>query len=312
MTPVDISWIAAVLTPRDLAPHPNFGEEAKTPAANLASLLAPWGRLPRGPFDPGDSSPEDQFLEACRQSMTFGTVDDGARTLSRWVHSSFPVDVGRSAAAALLASVAFCELDEHDLALDLLSATVDAVRAVPDGPDTQLALAAILQQRALRLFEIGESGEGDAAEVASLVGSIDFAKLTPFQLSQSVSWQSEDTCRDIADALADAARSHLAGLRDALSGSWQEIVRARPSFLLLKEGRRRADGYEEYLTSDFESAVGSGTWRFGGSPRGDLPLYQALFFTELLGHPLVRARRSELAVVRFLSSEAEKDVVLQE
>jgi hypothetical protein len=320
MTNLDMSWIAAVLAPRDVAPHPNFGSQNLTgPASRLAALLGPWRLytfrdiLGSEPIDTleGDAQ-ANSFVEACEQALTIGQVDAGARAVSVHTLSSLTDDLARSAAGALLASVAFSELDQQDQALGLLAEVINTARSQTPTAERQLVLAVLLQQRALRLFEIGETGGDEAREVIQLLERIDLEEISNFPLSPGVSWTSLQTCQSISDALLDSARTHVASLRDALDDGWQDIVRARPAELLLKEARSRSEGYQVYLGQAFEAAVGSTTRHLGGVDRGEFAVYQGLLFLELLGHPHTMARRSELAVLRFMLSAEDHNVELQQ
>lgn len=115
MTNLDMSWIAAVLAPRDVAPHPNFGSQNLTgPASRLAALLGPWRLytfrdiLGSEPIDTlGVDAQANSFVEACEQALAIGQVDAGARAVSVHTLSSVTDDLARSAAGALIASVAF-------------------------------------------------------------------------------------------------------------------------------------------------------------------------------------------------------------
>src|SRR5690348_8743119 len=104
----DMQWLAAVLAPTDVAVHPNFADEERlTSATLLASAVTRGSTLARSrPLTPEQGSTllgglYGQLVNAAEQSLTVGSVLDGARTLDA-LSQAVQLDLAAAVAAALL------------------------------------------------------------------------------------------------------------------------------------------------------------------------------------------------------------------
>lgn len=295
MKGLDVSWVATLLAPQEFAPHPNFRAHKPLSAqATLAAHLVPWRK-----YNWFSDIEESKISRACIASMTTGTVEDGADELSRIARSNLRSDLALSATSALLAAVAYSELDMHDRAIALLTLIISQVRTHATSADLIIVLAVLLQQRSLRRYEIGDSNPEDASEAAQLLDLLVVTDITGVESASNRPLSSTEIWSHICEALKDAARSTLLALRE---GAFSANPPG-PTELLLRESWNRSSGYREYTEFVFERIADTQTHHLGGAPdRGDSSLSTGLMFTELLGHPIARTRRVELGVLRFILS----------
>lgn len=310
-------WLASVLATRDIAPHPNFqSQEIVDSPALLALVVDVRGRTPiresllkqrMKDSAQAERTVEDRLVEAAEEALNESTSRAGLDRLADLLSSGTVDDDGCLTATTLFASVFCAEHDELDLALQLLGtaqAKLLGTASDVDLGDKRLLLAALLQQKALRLTEAGQDGTTEMAEAEDLLlQARNLGKFTRFDTSAGVSWDSDRTCDDIIEGLLQANRSLRAWIGGPFTDDWQSVVRARPARLLQSPSARQAAGYSKYMESEFRDATGSRERIFGGDQdNGDADLYAALLVSEFFGHPRSQSLRSDLAVHRFLNS----------
>lgn len=109
---MNLAWIAAVLSPGDVAPHPNFrdaGYDSQAPARLAAIVIGdPW-RLHRGSevlegsAATGGVSESDEGVVNVEKSLDSATIREGTAGLTREILTEPSSDPARSCALALLA-----------------------------------------------------------------------------------------------------------------------------------------------------------------------------------------------------------------
>ncbi|HVT64284.1 MAG TPA: hypothetical protein VHD81_03960 [Mycobacteriales bacterium] len=307
---MNLTWIAAALRPRDVAPHPNFGEKGGgDPARYLAAItLGEVDRLRTGASgEPDLYLVPDPAIGLVANTLRADTLESALYVLVDRLHERRPDDLARDAALTLFACCAAAELDDYTTALRLLDYEI-GFSDKPRNDDQRLIQIVLRLQRALRLRDAGEPFAHDVVRALELLKVLSVERCTPFVTTHGISWTSLETLAHIKDAL-EASASHLVPVEgpdpDARSSplvpSWQDRVRARPSEQVFRITALSNEVYSEYVAQAYERRLhGAASWTLGGPARPDL-FYSSLMF-ELLAHPRVYPARRELAQLRFLQA----------
>jgi hypothetical protein len=296
-----LEWLAATLSPADIAPHPNFFSSEHITEASIFALVcsARWSDVERAK----DSVPELDLtvIYATRDAFTSGESQSGADRLAEVVRTwSQDGDPAKYAALTLVASATYCELDLYQAAFDLLGFVI--AKLEPDrSADNDLLLAALYQQLAMRQYDYGVDSSyiQSATQARAKIDSIERESLSSFPLSQGVDWSSSATLNDICNSISRASQSLLLNVGGFSPDSWQELVRSRPTYLDLKALQGKAEALSKFLDDAFEARLPSGTITFGRST-AENEVFSTLLSEELLGDPSVRSTRNELGTLRFL------------
>lgn len=212
---MNLAWLAAILSPRDVAIHPDFEERSRdlAPAFLAAVVLGDGWRLrrPATASEPWQQvSYPDPAIRYVQDTFRSETLEQGLAELSGILLDQEPDDIARNGALTLLACCAAAELDDYDTCEKLIK---DQLRwtANIEHPDNRLVRAALLQQRSLRFRDSGRPYEECSIEALRLLAGTDPTTYSEFELSQSVSWTSAETTAQIVSTIRDAAYSLLSG-----------------------------------------------------------------------------------------------------
>jgi hypothetical protein len=306
-----LEWLAATLSPSDIAPHPNFFSSEQITEASIFALVcsARWSDIDRA--KEMASGLDFTAIYLARGALAVGESRQAADRISELVRNwSQENDSAKYTALTLIASMAYCDLDIYQAAFDLLNFVIERLEQ-DRSPDDELLLAALYQQLALRQYDYsaGDASVESAAHARSYIANLDVASLSTFPLSQGVGWSSVTTLNDISQAIADASQSLLLSSRGPFPEGWQDAVRSRPGYLDLKALRSTAEAFGHFVNDLFEARLPSGGIIFSQSS-ADNDLYASLLSEELLGHPSARSARNELGKVRFLEGVEKQELWL--
>jgi hypothetical protein len=303
-----LAWLAAVLQPHDVAPHPNFpddGYDSGGPARLAAVVLGDLWRSHRAAELASGS--KDDVVVLAERCLRPDTIAVSVAELARRLTGPRPNDVAQAAALTLITCSAAAELDDYGTSLRVLDAQLRWTPEVRKSDDALLR-AALLQQKALRLRDAGQPYLPTTLEAAKALSELDVDDCSPFPTSPGISWSSHTTVAQIRGTLVAAVASLIpieasevaqaAGLP-----TWQEQVRGSPPSITLRTARKRAETYADYVGQVFARQFGSRTRYIGGPIRPDL-FYIALAL-ELLGHAGVYGARKELALLRLIQPDGE-------
>jgi hypothetical protein len=305
---MNLAWLAAVLQPHDVAPHPNFADDDydRGGPARLAAIVLgdPW-RSHRAAELASDV--KDDLVMLAERSLRPDTIAVSVAELAGRLTGPRPDDLAQAAALTLIACSAAAELDDYGTCLRVLDAQLRWTPKVRVADDALLR-AALLQQKALRLGDAGQPYMPTTVEAAKALSQLDIDRCSSFPTSPGVSWSSRITLEQIRGSLVAAAASLIpieasevaeaAGLP-----TWQELVRGSPPSITLRTARNRAETYADYVGQVFARQFGSRTRSIGGPIRPDL-FYSALAL-ELVGHAGVYPARKELALLRLVQAGGE-------
>lgn len=160
----ELELIAAILAPRDLAPHPNFRSREHTNTASLLALLAS-ARVSEYQAERGReefqllaaTDPASvQLLDAVFEGLDIETIDQGATWLKEKATETGS-SLSMRTVCALMGAVFLAELDRTDEAIATLrSLRVAIVEAALPGSD--LLFGVLSQSLALRERDAGLEG----------------------------------------------------------------------------------------------------------------------------------------------------------
>lgn len=307
---MNLAWIAAVIRPYDIAPHPNFynDEYSAEPAGQLAAIVIgrEWLHSLEAKRNPEDKV-SDRALISARKSLDFSTLSEGLAELVQEILST-PSDVARACALTLFACNAAAEMDDYDTCEEVLQVTLEKT----DNSDAgKLVRAVLLQQRALRWRDAGRSFKEAAREAVRLLEGIDLQKCQKFSISPGARGSYLDTLGHMITTLRRAAWS--LGSRDdfedeeepSIIPPWYEQVRAEPSDYMLRIDSSRASVYSKYISRAFEQKFRKNRGWTVGASQTDLFREQLAF--ELLGHARVNTLRKDVALLRLVQPSSSED-----
>ena len=306
----ELELVAAVLAPRDLAPHPNFRSSERVSLASLLALLSS-ARLSeysamrdREEFQElAESNPADvELLDEVLASFDIETLERGATGLMTKAVDA-ELSSGRRTACALLSAVFLAELDRTEESIDMLKSVRASIRAVPEA-DYDFFSGSLSQNLALREWDTGLDGTASASEARTAMERFDADSVPVFELSAGVAWASPDTLKSIRDLVKDASAQHLAHADDDISASLQ-LVRQGSSVPLMRLRGRIATALGKYLESTYQSLTQPNriTWR-SDSGVGYEELTEALMQAELAGHPITHHLRGLLGSLLYVRGRA--------
>lgn len=307
---IEMEWIAAVVAPWTVSPHPNFSGGEVSAAQGLALITE------RRERDGNKADPElktswpdwaREIIEAARLSL----VVDSQRqaTASLWAlaqRSELPV--GSRVAAAIYASLGSLELDESDESVDLLGDLIAVLKGsgVPEqySPSYRLAIGVLAQQRVVRAQDAAryQDARTGLAEVLAWLPNLDATGLEIFPVSKGISWSSSRVQKDIIAATKQNAISSKAQLEQFTGSTWVQVVRSRSGWIDLRHYLLERNRNAAVLRNDFEMKFDSTSGkRILGRESQTEVAYVALLAAELSGDS-VRARhsRAEMAKVHLL------------
>lgn len=303
----DLSLLAALLRPRDIALHPNFRSAESVSVASLLALLTTAQRdrylqeIHSQSEQPDALRPEEiSLLDSVLAGMTTGTVQEGAMELAeRSIRDSTgPIE---ATVSAVLSSSFYAELGQHESSVSVLSEAAERVSRF-EVPSQDLLMAVITQNIALRRWDKGEEGNEDAQRARASLQRVTPDQLPSFQLSRGVSWSSSETLSAIHHFLIDANEFHFV----QVDKDWKprlDMVRQAANRQVLQMRSRIASALSTYLEHSYRSSFNSGLLLSG--PDGDEELSEALMHAEFNGHLAALYIRRLLGALRYTRGRAQ-------
>lgn len=301
----NLAWLASLLCPRSVSPHPNFSSIDEVTGPGVLGLVISGNggdvddALRR--MDSELSDHEMQVVHSARKATSFGLVEEGATELADLSVARDLRDPALRSAAAMIAAVSLAEVDRHADAVDVIRhATAFLDGSLSGG---RLLLGALKQQEAFRALEAGAEWRRQRSEARELLASVRVAELPVYPTSKGARWNARSTNQNMLRAL----RESNTDLFNAEIGfpSTAELKR------LLKEmsplgtsnlvsGRSGADAFIE---ESFARFAMSGDRKIRSRDPVDQPVWRSQMYFELVGNRgQARARRRELGQLRLMRS----------
>jgi len=321
---LELGWVAALLSPREVGPHPNFWSGEEVTPYGVLSLLASgrhhdYARLATEEGgDGGRWALVINYLplfDAVRSSMTVGTVRHGVEKLIDFAARGVgdDRDLALRASSAVLSTVGLTEIDRIQQADELLSQLLAEAEADPS-PSAALLQAWILCVRSQNRWDAGENPQQFAARALEQIGSIELTQLPGFVVSKGASVDSEGCMRQLLASLRWVAENHVVSAATDF-GERVALVRIPVPRPALRARGRAADALADRLESDFNCNFAASQQRrmsFGGDLTGDQALTEALLWHEYVGSPSVHHYRGLLGMSRFLTGRLQGEAWMLE
>jgi hypothetical protein len=320
-----VEWLAACLSPGDVAPHPNFPVERPTQVELLALLaqvkfrdlayyqqqLEESGEAESRPDGAEQSGSDIDIIQSARLSLEALSRSEGARQLGQLV-DRVAVLPGMRVAAALLSAVAWAELDRLDESTSVLSRAIE-MSPPPDSKSLVLLHVALEQQIAVRYFQRGDRSLATVHATAALEvsSSLPSGIFDPFPTSRGIDITSSQSQSDMLRLLRANAAALLATLEGAGGTRWQDVVRSPIPPSEARSMRDLVSGTSAYVAQAYSSAVepnsASRTYRTEDAVLR--PAYSAQLNAELTGNlGALRSRGELLAQLNFLRAKDEEPI----
>lgn len=316
-----VEWLVAALSPWTISPHPNFRQREVGWPARLALVteLRDTIETRKKPQFSADSDSWAEDLVYCAQaSLMTGSQEEASVELLE-ICESRDLPFGARAAAGLFATVAFCEIEQHGVAIDLLDRLIDELTNLHNEhedylPSQRLIIAALSLQLGARQAECSKFEESliTANETLRWLPRLDDTRLQHFPVSHGISWGAATVQRDIIRSIKHSALALKAYLEQiGGGGTWSQVLRGRSSWVNLRIHLRSAERDELVLRDAFEERIdATSNTRHIARTTAETNGYRSLILAELSGHlNLIRREREQLGKVLLLGQPTEPDRV---
>lgn len=301
----EMEWIAALLCPRSVSPHPNFGSrDLVTPAGLLGLLiqgrgydLEDFAEIVKG----REKKRAHRFLQAAADSFDHELRNAAVADLVS-ISEAPRADLAMRTAAALLAAVTMAELDRHDEAVQFLRRLLERRFYSSSSSDVMFLSGLLTQQLAMRSIEAGAPDRRSREDAKLRLSGAKPSELSRYPVSLGSRWGAAGTNREMLKA-AVAANERLfetdVFFPDAkLLRRW--LRRPTPAItagVLLSE----AGAGTAYIQEQYKNFTLSQERTLRSSDIVDAPHWRSHLFFELIGH-LQEARdaRRDLAQLRLM------------
>jgi hypothetical protein len=303
---MNLAWIAAVLSPFEVAPHPNYRTSSgHRREADLAAIVL--GRIPdwaspvKRAIDPAVSSPADEGIRLVYESF-YSEESQPKRDLASYL-LDYPAneDPARRAALTLLGCAVAGIEDDFALCDNLIGTALSAIEGSDD--DSKLCRAVLLQQLAFRRRDAGAPAVDTSVESALLLEQLDAAALSPFELNGVTPLTTPALMNRVIEALKHASWS--TSDRDLFDPngigpipSVKDQLFTDPAIELSRIERDAHSQYDRGIDIEF-------TRLFDRVPRTTLggrapDLFFEMLRYELYGHAGVAYERKQAAMMRSI------------
>lgn len=301
-------WIAAMVAPWTISPHPNFSKTQIRPQEALALITEYRFHRERERYEihyPAKQSWARDLIDAAARSVVGETQREGGADL--WdLAEEERLPVGARVAAAVYAATAWGELEEADIAAERLDRIITNVGLSASAPSSALSIGVLAQQRVLRLFDSSQySAAGDEARrVLAATPRARERGYEGFIVSDGISWGAVRVQVDIAAAIRAHATSALSSVEFLSGQTWVQVVRARRGWIDYRMRGLAAERDSLAVRDAFEAKLEStsGTQHFmrtGPVEAG----YESLLVAELSGNPAaVSHNREQLGKILLLQN----------
>lgn len=312
---VGIAWVAAILAPWAVSPHPNFSEKDVSAESEFAMITERREReTARDKYSMDDLRPgwAGELLSASRGSLVASTQAESAELLWDLAFRD-PLPLGARVAAACYASLAFVEIERTNDAVNKLEQLIRHVEADrnPEGvaSSERLAIAALQQQCVARMVDASRFGRarGMAHTVGRWLPKVTEKWTEEFRVSKGLSWKSGRVQRDMAESLHADWLSATAYLEQFEGRTWVKVVRGRSGWIDARQQIRRAEGDAAVVRDEFESRFESTSGkRVFMRESAAAKSYEALLAVELAGDVgRIASAREELGKIHLLYADGD-------
>lgn len=304
-----LEWLAAVLRPEDIAPHPNLPDATydRHPPSQLAAAVLGDPRRSGAlsdVFEPTKPSPEPSPDELVVGSVlkTFDSrrIHEGISELRTFALDP-TTDVAAAASVTLLAVCALSELEDHRAAVELIqNLTRTRVAEAPSTPEYQLLHLALLLQLCLRKRDWSEDYQKSLNTCRSLISQLHTTyERIDFPLGPAATGTAQNSIHHILVALEYSVWSLSDTLNNQSSRleSITNFVKYERSEELLLLQEDAAAHYSRSIEDEFNILYGDQSTVIG---RSTPELFYVNLRYELLGSAQAYTSRRNLALFRLV------------
>ncbi|GAA1440700.1 hypothetical protein [Leifsonia poae] len=301
MTTTGVEWLAAVVAPWTVSIHPNFTAPIKSDATRLALVVE------RRHYD----SDEELVSDALASGEGYGTPLLAASSLSWELQEKATeglfmrandkrLSFGERAASAAFGALGLFELDRPEDAADALTRLERTGRGLdPRGfADSHnliqayllLLLTARLQDA--RQFDLAREA---CTECLAILETIDRSTFEPFDVTEGISWGSDQVQIDILETLRRRALGEWGHLQFMRDDSWTEAVRSKATWIDYRVAGVFEERDSRVLLDEWEARYESNSGKIvmGRTPVSELA-YAAYLIAELSGSTSLMSRAREV------------------
>lgn len=301
-----LEWMAAVLRPHDIAPHPAFPDPDDSSTAHVALAAAVLGKpIGRNVLDeimgvdsPQMSGADKAIIDAVIKTFGAATIREGASAIREFIDQP-NLDLAVASALALIGACAFAELERFDACDELIRTVLEKLT----GNDASIMFlkACLLQQQCLRKRDWAHDYYEENVTVVRILQDLSQeARFPDFVVSRAATGDSHSTMQHIILALRYSAWSLAPSDRSSgasrIFPTHEELVKFQWSEELLRIRDDLVDEYVRHIEDEFRSAYNDKSSYLGRS-RPDL-FYMNLRY-ELYGNANVYQTRRDLALLRL-------------
>ena len=314
---MSIELLAALIAPREIAPHPNTHRDSDVPlneAETLALHFLPraWQQRPsvlvrdRTEATTEDVAAQTPFADACKRATASSSYREGTETLARMCRDhSEQGSLATAAPGSLLAAVMFAEMDRHDDAISLLEDIMSSGWwAEMHAPDARILQSFLLSQLAMRRIEAhGDVGEC-ITQAQDRLRAVPLQDVTPFDTSPGVNWNYRGTTRRLVAAQRYVLKGLLTRTEGRFGRRWADMVKIDMPPLLRQCDAIGSGAYARLIQQRFNQVTLSKVSQSDTS-EADQSLWQTLMRHELHGDWYhVQNWRLRLGQTRLLALKA--------
>lgn len=304
-----LEWLAAVLRPEDIAPHPNLPDamyDRQAPSQLAAAVLGDPRRSGAlsdifEPTKPSlEPSPEELVVESVLKTFDSRRIHEGISELRTFALDP-ATDVAAAASTALLAVCALSELEDYHGAVELIEKlTRTRVADAPSTPEYQLLNLALLLQLCLRKRDWAEDYQDNLNTCRSLISQLRTTyERIDFPLGPAATGTVHNSIHHMLVALeysvwslSDTQGSHSSRLE--LITNFIKYERSEQLLLLQEDA---AAHYSRSIEDEFNALYGDQSTVIG---RSVPELFYVNLRYELLGSAQAYTSRRNLALFRLV------------
>lgn len=272
---MNLAWLVAVIEPDLVAKQGYSNENTARPEATLAKAVQ--GRVLPSVFDDKIADTSVRAIYEALQGHE-QSVDALVESLS---NDDARQDLAKLTALTLVACAFLAQRDDVATCLRIIDAALALLTET--SPAVDLCRALVLQQRALRNNDIGESASPDLDQVRQLIDHLQFDSYPDLVLTSNTA----DSAKDAVETIRETIRSAAAGFD--LYSPPGELGSVLSGIEADKFGQ-----YQRWLDSAYTVKLGRTIPDLGPD------LYFENLRLEIVGHRNVYRSRRELAMMRIL------------
>lgn len=290
------SWLAALLAPRSIAYHPNFGSESSaTAAARLAAGVLGETHRQKDPT-PVPSEHQDA-LGSLIEAINTQSPDAVRRLWTKTTDNGLDLEIRVCAAVVATAIELEVSTPPRHALQRILASTKE-----PTDPTGEFLHCWLRLADAVVGVRYGDVTTAQVRGIRQTLEAIDAQRVTPPETTPGPMLEGQVVVARMVELLSDSALSweiHLAGFSSDL---WQERLRRPTPYILSAQLGRQAEGLDDWVREEFDARYRyQSSVRIGGSAMpGDVDMVEAARIPAFAFHRFAQDAALRLARSRLV------------